>query len=274
MTIDFHLHIFEPNTVYEHAFEEMMDVNPLFEEFYREVNPYPDLMENFLKGEGLEHAVVFGTNEPASFGVTSNRYVSDYCMNNSFFIPFYCLDPLNSMRLANEIDRAYYDQGFKGIKILPSSSFFHPNSFEIYWVFKKAEELGLPVLMHTGTNNFRGVRNEFASCKYIEEVAVDFSNLKIILGHGGRGFEYHYAYYLTRQYRNVFLEISGLPPKKLLSYYPDLEKICEKVIFGTDWPGIPGKISENIKSIQSLPMSDGAIENILGKNAEKILLVK
>jgi hypothetical protein len=139
------------------------------------------------------------------------------------------------------------------------------------WMFNKSNELKLPVLIHTGTNDFEGVRNKFALCKYIEEVAVDFPGLYLVLAHGGRGFEYSHAFYLAKQYKNIYLEISGLPPQKLLNYYPELEKISEKVIFGSDWPGIPKTIKENIDVIKSLPLIDKAIENILGINANKIL---
>ena len=271
MVIDFHVHIFEPGTIYDYAFEKMKDINPFFLTYYQDISISPGLLVNYLKNEGLDFAVIMGTNEPVSFGVTSNDYVGNFCSKYSFYFPFYCLDPLNYNSISKEIDKAFFDFRFKGIKILPSSGFFHPNNFDIYWIFKKSSELKTPVLIHTGTNNFKGVRNEYALCRYIEEVAVDFPKLSIILAHGGRGFEYQHAFYMARQCKNVFLEISGLPPKKILSYYPELEKIHEKVIFGSDWPGIPGTINENIIKIKSLPLSTRAIDNILGRNAAKVL---
>ena len=66
------------------------------------------------------------------------------------------------------------------------------------------------------------------------------------------------------------MEISGLPPQNLLKYFPELEKNSDKVIFGSDWPGIKS-IKENISSLYSLPLKPKTIEKILYKNAANIL---
>jgi len=38
---------------------------------------------------------------------------------------------------------------------------------------------------------------------------------------------------------NVYMEIAGLPPRRLLTYFPDLERVSDKVLFGSDWPSVP-----------------------------------
>jgi hypothetical protein len=67
------------------------------------------------------------------------------------------------------------------------------------------------------------------------------------------------------------MDITGLPPQNLLSYFPDLEKNSEKVLFGSDWPTMPTEIGKNIEAIKSLPLSKHTIEAILYRNAHKIL---
>jgi len=47
------------------------------------------------------------------------------------------------------------------------------------------------------------------------------------------------AFFLLRRHPNVYLDISGIPPKTLLTYFPRLDEIAHKTLFGTDWPG-PG----------------------------------
>jgi hypothetical protein len=66
------------------------------------------------------------------------------------------------------------------------------------------------------------------------------------------------------------MEIAGLPPQKLLTYFPDLEKNADKVVFGSDWPGMP-HIKRNIEMIRELPLAESAKEKILGCNAAQIL---
>jgi predicted TIM-barrel fold metal-dependent hydrolase len=66
----------------------------------------------------------------------------------------------------------------------------------------------------------------------------------------------------------VYLDISGIPPKAVLKYFPRLEEIATKTVFGTDWPG-PGvpDIKQNLDDFRALPLSEAATEQILSKTA-------
>ena len=88
---------------------------------------------------------------------------------------------------------------------------------------------------------------------YVDDVAVDFPRLKILLAHGGRPLWMDTAFFLVRRHRNVFLDISGIPPKTLLKYFPRLEEIAQKTLFGTDWPG-PGvpEIERNLREFRAI----------------------
>jgi len=76
------------------------------------------------------------------------------------------------------------------------------------------------------------------------------------------------AFFLVRRHPNVYLDISGIPPKTLLRYFPRLEEIAAKTLFGTDWPG-PGvpDIRINLEDFRSLPLSAETQEQILSKTA-------
>ncbi|HEX6467386.1 MAG TPA: amidohydrolase family protein, partial [Terriglobales bacterium] len=106
---------------------------------------------------------------------------------------------------------------------------------------------------------------------YVDDVAVDFPKLKILLAHGGRPLWMETAFFLVRRHRNVYLDTSGIPPKSLLKYFPRLEEIAEKTLFGTDWPG-PGvpDIRKNLEEFQALPLSKEAKERILSGTALSI----
>ena len=60
----------------------------------------------------------------------------------------------------------------------------------------------------------------------VDDVAIDFPNLKILLAHGGRPLWMEAAFFVVRRHPNVFLEVSGIPPSKLLEYFPRLEEIA------------------------------------------------
>ena len=101
-------------------------------------------------------------------------------------------------------------------------------------------------------------------------MAVDFPDLKIVMAHSGRGFWYDRAFFLARMHENVYMELAGLPPTRLLEYFPELERNADKVIFGSDWPGMP-YIKRNIELILKLPLRASTFEKILGGNAARVL---
>jgi hypothetical protein len=79
------------------------------------------------------------------------------------------------------------------------------------------------------------------------------------------------AFFLIRRHTNVYLDSSGIPPKALLKYFPRLEEIAHKTLFGTDWPG-PGvpDVKRNLEEFKALPMSAEMREQILSKTAASI----
>jgi hypothetical protein len=106
---------------------------------------------------------------------------------------------------------------------------------------------------------------------YVDDVAVDFPKLKILLAHGGRPLWMDTAFFLVRRHPNVYLDISGIPPKSLLTYFPRLEEIAHKTLFGTDWPG-PGvpEVEKNLKEFRALTLSDTVRDQILSRTALEI----
>jgi hypothetical protein len=79
------------------------------------------------------------------------------------------------------------------------------------------------------------------------------------------------AFFLLRRHPNVFLDISGIPPKSLLKYFPRIDEIADKTMFGTDWPG-PGvpEVKENLDAFRGLPLSENIQQQILSKTALSI----
>ncbi len=151
---------------------------------------------------------------------------------------------------------------FELIKIHPPHQLLYPNDYlngvkELEIIYRAAEANGIPIMVHTGTSIFPGARNKFGDPMYVDDVAVDFPNLKILLAHGGRPLWMDTAFFLVRRHRNVYLDISGIPPKTLLQYFPRLEEIAHKTLFGTDWPG-PGvpEIGRNLADFRALPLSE------------------
>jgi predicted TIM-barrel fold metal-dependent hydrolase len=168
------------------------------------------------------------------------------------------------------LERCVKELGCSGVKLYPPYHHFYPNDARMYPLYAKAQELGVPVMAHTGSSIFKGVKHKYADPMFWDDVAVDFPNLNIVMAHSGRGVWYDHAYFLAKIHANVYMEIAGLPPQNLLSYFPELERIPDKVIFGSDWPGMP-HIKRNIEIIRGLPLNEATKEKILWGNAARLL---
>jgi hypothetical protein len=79
------------------------------------------------------------------------------------------------------------------------------------------------------------------------------------------------AFFLVRRHANVFLDISGIPPKRLLKYFPRLGEIARKTLFGTDWPG-PGvpDVGKNLAEFRGLGLGAAVEEQILSGTAGRM----
>jgi hypothetical protein len=225
---------------------------------------------HILDAEGVDVAVVLAEQHPKTVGITSNERVAEYCAGQPRLIPFACLNPHLSHHPGKDLRRYVEELGMRGLKLGPSYAHFYPNDSALYPAYEVAQGHGIPVLVHTGTSVFRGSKLKYADPLWLDEVAVDFPDLRIVQAHSGRGFWYDAAFTLARYHEHVYLELAGLPPQNLLTYFPQLERLADKVIFGSDYPGVPS-LRGNITAIRALPLAPGVADKILGLNAARLL---
>lgn len=222
-----------------------------------------------LEAEGVDFAVGLAELSPLTTGVTTNEYVRERFATSGRLVLFGNLNPWLVHPLDREVARLA-EAGFRGFKLYPTYQHFYPNDARLYPLYAECQRLGLPVMVHTGSSIFPGAKMKYGDPLHLDDVAVDFPDLTVLMVHGGRGFWYDRAEFLAQLHPNLYLEISGLPPQKLLTYFPHLERIHRKVVFGSDWPGNPG-IRHNVDAVNDLPLSPEARAAILGGNAARIL---
>jgi len=272
MIIDFHVHIGRKEHWHPWVNELFEKANPeLYENFDGIMNPQG--LEKLLSEQGVDHAVILAENSPITTGVVSNTFVEEFCSGKNMFFPFASIDPRTESHPAENLRRLVEEKGFAGLKLYPSYQQFSANDKVAYPLYEEAEKLKIPVMVHTGTSIFSGARLKYANPQDLDDVAVDFPKLKLVMAHSGRGLWYREAFFLARMHENVYMDISGLPPKKLLSYFPDMETVANKVIFGSDWPGI-SSIKDNMAAVNQLKLKAETKEKILGGNAAALLGLK
>ena len=269
--IDFHIHVARIEDYHPWVIEwSSANIGRDQAEEYIRRYLSPDGINALMDDNGVDYGVALAELSPICTGITTNERVAEFCRGNPRLLPFASINPYMVARPADELRRCVRELGMRGLKLYPTYQYYYPNEPMLYPVYAVAQELGLPVMLHTGSSVFRGSRLKYGDPLYLDDVDVDFPELKILLVHAGRGFWYDRAAFLARLHANVYLEISGLPPHKLMEYFPELERLAGKVIFGSDWPGMP-LIARNIQAIRALPLSDDAKTKILGGNAATLL---
>src|SRR5277367_3438454 len=274
MITDCHIHI-QPMEMFKPAALEVMK---------RARGRYDDVLEycrspkallGYMDSIGLDRAVLINYVAPETMGFTAevNAWVADYCKAEpKRLIPCGSVHPRHSKDVKKDMEELAR-LGIRLIKIHPPHQLLFPNDYlngvkELATIYSMAEQNGTPVMVHTGTSIFPGARNKFGDPIYLDDVAVDFPKLKILMAHGGRPLWMDTAFFLLRRHKNMYLDISGIPPKQLLKYFPRLEEIAHKTLFGTDFPspGIP-TIEQNLEQFRGLSLPDEVKEQILSKNA-------
>lgn len=242
----------------------------------------PKFFIEMLNDARVEKACIVAVVSPDVIGSdwSMNDFVSDYCSGYpDRLIPFGSIHPRLTKTPEKELDKLLEKLDVRGIKIHPCHQQFYPNGYRtttgprsLKKIYSLAEQRRVPIMIHTGTSMFPNSRNVFGDPIYIDDVAVDFPELKIIMAHGGRPIWMETAFFLVRRHKNVYLDISGIPPARILDYFPRLEMIADKTMFGSDWPdpAVPG-IKENVDMFLKLPLSAEAKSKILRETAMKVM---
>jgi uncharacterized protein len=194
-------------------------------------------------------AVVFTVDAETATGhpPISNEEVAASCAEHAdILIPFASVDPWKGRAAVRQARRLVEEHGVRGFKFHPSMQAFSPSDRMAYPVYEAIEELGVPALFHTGQTGIGagvpgggGVRLKYSNPLELDDVAVDFPALQIILAHPSFPWQDEALAVATHK-PNVYIDLSGWAPKyfppQLIRYANTLLK--HKVLFGSDYPVI------------------------------------
>ena len=276
---DCHIHV-QPWEQFHAAAREVMARNRSDSERVAAALARPESLLDLMDEDGVERAALINYVAPEVMGFTeeANDWVSAYTRGHrDRLLPVGSVHPARSRDTRGETRRLFDELGIRMLKIHPPHQRFAANAHvagdeALAAIYATAAEAGRPVMIHTGTSIFPGARNRFADPMPADDVAIDFPSLKIVLAHAGRPLYMETAAFLARRHPNLYLDLSGIPPKKLPEYLPRLEELSGKCLWGTDWPS-PGVVSmrKNVEDFRSLPLSEAAKERILWSNGAALV---
>jgi uncharacterized protein len=165
--------------------------------------------------------------------------------------------------------------GAVALKIHPVHGGFAANDRALYPAYAICQDARIPVVVHCGTSTFPGSSNSFADPVLLDDVLRDFRTLEVVLAHGGRGWWYDAAAFMALSSERVWIELSGLPPSRLRDYYArqSWPRLTRRMIFGTDWPGVPG-IARNARAVAELCPDEQTASLVLAGNAARVYNLK
>nr|WP_308036642.1 amidohydrolase family protein [Streptomyces olivaceus] len=194
-------------------------------------------------------AVVFTVDAEHATGHPriANEEVAENCAAHAdVLVPFASVDPHKGRAGVREARRLVEDHGVRGFKFHPSIQAFSPDDRLAYPLYEAIEELGVPALFHTGQTGIGagvpgggGIRLKYSNPMLVDDVAVDFPELQIVLAHPSFPWQDEALAVATHK-PYVHIDLSGWSPKyfppQLVRYANTLLK--DKVLFGSDYPVI------------------------------------
>jgi predicted TIM-barrel fold metal-dependent hydrolase len=276
--IDVHVHVEQDDHGHFSLDQELLDASAKYFKSGEDRAPKMEAIAERYRSLNMA-AVVFTVDATTATGhaAISSAEVADEAQNFSdVLIPFGSVDPHSDTAIRTA--RSLVDEhGVRGFKFHPSLQNFRPNSPEYYPLYQVLEDLGFPVIFHTGQTGIgaglpggRGIKLALSDPLLLDEVAADFPGLTLILAHAGMPW-YENAMAMATHKSNVFIDLSGWSPK----YFPPAllraanSYLRHKFLFGSDFPVITPE--RWLRDFEGLEISEEVRPLILKSNAAGVL---
>ena len=190
------------------------------------------------------------------------------------------VDPNKGARAVDEAKRLIREHGVRGFKFHPNIQGFFPNDRSVYPLYEVIAEAGLPALFHTGHSGIGsglpgggGIRLKYSNPMYVDDVAVDFPELPIVLAHPSFPWQDE-AISVALHKEQVYIDLSGWSPKyfppQLVRYANTL--LRDRVLFGSDFPMLTP--DRWLADFEGLDIKPDVRPLILKENAARLLGLK
>jgi uncharacterized protein len=276
--IDVHLHAARLPTLKPawHEWSQRFGDASLTARLYDEAGAIrPAEFDAYLAEEGVDVALLLSEYSPKVTGIQAIEDLVPLAQRNPSRVKLIAnINPHYHYPVDEEL-RRQLDLGAVACKLHPVHAGIPANDRSLYPAYEVCQAAGIPLVVHCGTSTFPGSMNKYADPVLLDDVLRDFRGLNIALAHGGRGWWYDAAAFMAMSNERVWIELSGLPPAKLRTYYArhDWSRLTRRMIFGTDWPGVPG-IAKNARAVAALCPDAETADLVLGGNAARVYNLK
>lgn len=278
--VDAHVH-FNRFDAMTPAARALIEQNPTFAQMERLV-AHPEEVPAFLDEEGVEEAwaINYCAREVMGYGAEVNAWAAGFADATAGRVR-----STGGYEPQHDGDGAaaaagLADLGLIGCKVHPVHQHLAPDAHRgdgavagrLASLYAELESRGMPVWFHTGTSIFPGADNRFADLAPMERVAQDHPRLQVVLCHGGRPLQCQEALAMVARNANVWMDVSSMPPERIQPWFPDLESVSTRVLWGSDWPGpkVPG-MGENVLRFLAQGWPAHVAKGVLHENALRLV---
>ncbi len=207
-----------------------------------------------------------------------NDEIADAARDNAdIMIAFASIDPHKGRLGAREAEELIEGGIVKGFKFHPTCQGFYPNDRMAYQLYEVIAHHKLPAIFHTGHSGIGtgmrgggGMRLKYSQPIHIDDVAVDFPDMTIVLAHPSWPWTDE-ALSMALHKPNIYIDLSGWMPK----YFPPQivqyanAQLRSKMLFGSDFPLIAPE--RWLAQFAEVGFKPEVHDLILKKNAMKVL---
>jgi predicted TIM-barrel fold metal-dependent hydrolase len=181
-----------------------------------------------------------------------------------------------------ELERAVGDLGLQGIKLGPNYQDFEPLSPSAQRLYGWAEARRVPILFHQGTSPIRSAPLRYAHPLVMDEVAIRFTELRIVMAHLGHPWQID-TIAVIRKHPHVFADVSANFYRPW-SFYSAMRVATEwnvlpKLLLGSDFPiATTAETIAGLRALNDIPRRSGlpeipepAIEAIIERDSLSLL---
>ena len=208
----------------------------------------------------------------------SNYEIAEFAARNAdIVIPFASIDPHKGRLGAREARDLIENHGVRGFKFHPIVQDIHPADRIAYPLYEVIAEHRLPAIFHTGHSGIGtgmrgggGIRLKWGQPMLIDDVAVDFPDMRIILAHPSWPWVDE-SLSMALHKENVFIDLSGWNPKyfqpQIIQYANG--PLRRKMLFGSDFPLI--RPEKWIEAARQVGFKEEVLPGLLKGNAARVL---
>jgi len=209
--------------------------------------------EHWKASAPADRVIVFGLQAKATGIWVPNELIADYVGQHPEKLEGWASVDPNEPDCVEQLTYCVEELGLKGLKLGPVYQHFDPQDRKHWLLFKRCEELELPIMWHQGTTFPSRARLKWSRPLQLEDIAMDFPDLKMIIAHLGHPWEED-TVALIRKCPNVYSDISALhyrPWRYWQAMVTALEYgVAHKLLLASDFPS--GTIANVINGLRNV----------------------